>query len=58
MRLASLFPAQSVLQLILRNPVELPYEFEDKNVTTCQLAVADQGLGKISERPKQHCIQI
>ena len=41
MILGSLFPAQSVLQLILRNPVELPYEFEDKNVTTCQLAVAD-----------------
>ena len=30
---------------------------EDKNVTTCQLVVVDQGLRKISERQKQHCIQ-
>ena len=55
MKRASLFPAQSVLQLILRNLVELLYEFEDKNVTTCELAVVNQGHN--SEGPKQHCIQ-
>ena len=30
---------------------------EDKNSQTCQLVVINQGLGNISERPKQHCIQ-
>ena len=30
---------------------------EDKNVTTCQPTVADQGLTKISESPKEHYIQ-
>ena len=57
MRLASFSPAQSVLQLILRNPVKLPYDLEDKNVTTCQLAIVNQGLRNILEGPKQHCIQ-
>ena len=53
-----MFPAHSVLQLILRNLVESTYEFgTQKKVTTCQLVVADQGLRKISERPKQHFIQ-
>jgi hypothetical protein len=31
MRLDSLFPPQKVLQLILRNQIELPYEFGREN---------------------------
>ena len=30
---------------------------EDKNVTTCQLAVVNQGFRNNLEGPKQHCIQ-
>jgi hypothetical protein len=38
MRLALLFPTQSVLQLILRNTIEMPYEFGRENAakkSTC-----------------------
>ena len=52
MRLVLLFPPHSVLQLMVRNPVELPYEFEDKNSQTCPLAVVNQGLRNISESSK------
>ena len=30
---------------------------EDKNSQTCQLAAVDQGLRKISDSLKEHCIQ-
>ena len=37
------FSTQSVLQLILRSQLSDHMNLEDKNVTTCQLTVADQG---------------